>query len=247
MWLGSQVQVCGKIKVFCFDKTGTLTEDGLDIKGLQASQGTQFAHLLYMTLFDYDRFDPFVSDSKGLPATDSLLHAFGTCHSLARLMRRNVQPGEPDSDIIGDPLEILMFDMTGWHLHEPRVVPGQSRVGIANITTSHTVLIPTYHDQHRYVPTSELSVQPVIPKTPVLAGDHQATCFAMIRQFTFSSALQRMAVIVGATDGFAYQGPLFIYAKVSTYDHVFTVLMIYFTHDFHHTMEVLAHCTVGSP
>jgi magnesium-transporting ATPase (P-type) len=129
-------------------------------------------------------------------------------------VRKNVQAGEADSEIIGDPLEILMFDMTGWHLHEPRVVPGQSKVGLNTHVHTHTVLIPDYHDHHRHVPAAELAVHPVIPKVSILNGNHQATCFAMIRQFTFSSALQRMAVIVGATDGQSYEGPLFIYAKV---------------------------------
>ena len=189
------LQVCGKIKVFCFDKTGTLTEDGLDIKGLHPARGRQF--------------DPFMETSDALDRTDIVLHSLGTCHSLARLHKKNPQPGEPDSEIIGDPLEIKMFDMTRWHLHEPRVGTGASKLVLQSIMNLHTVVIPTHAD-HGHVSHTET----VRPSIPVIPGDPKATCFAMIRQFTFSSALQRMAIIVGATDGEAYRGPLFIYAKV---------------------------------
>ena len=146
-------------------------------------------------------------------STDAMLHAFGTCHSLARLIKKDCQPGEPDSEIIGDPLEIKMFDMTRWHLVEPRVGTGASRAVLQSIHQTHTVLIPSSHE-HRAYPSAEVPLPPVTASIPLIPADHNASCFAMIRQFTFSSALQRMAVIVGATNGRDYQGPLFIYAKV---------------------------------
>lgn len=158
------------------------------------------------------RFSPFVETAVGLPHTDALYHSLGTCHSLARLIKKHALPGEPDSEIIGDPLEIKMFEMAKWQLHEPRVGTA-SRAALQTIMMTHTVLIPS-HAAHGVVHEVHRSNAPVNPQISLIPGDPNTTCFAMIRQFTFSSALQRMAVIVGGTNGIDHQGPLFIYAKV---------------------------------
>jgi magnesium-transporting ATPase (P-type) len=157
-------------------------------------------------------FESFMANARAMSSTDAMYHSFATCHSLARLLKKHVAPGEPDSEIIGDPLEIKMFDMTGWHLLEPRV-GSASKAALASILETHTVLVPT-NPGHQDIPASELAAPPMTAHIPLVPGDHNASCFAMIRQFTFSSALQRMAVIIGATNGRDYKGPLYLYAKV---------------------------------
>ena len=194
-----RVNVSGKLKVFCFDKTGTLTEDGLDIKGVHPAVN--------------QRFEEFVGNYRALSPMTPLFHSLAACHSLARLIKKNPKPGEPDSEIIGDPLEIKMFDMTQWHFDEPRVGGSSLTLGAgANISGVFSTVVPKPFAD--IIPSAELPFHPLHASNQILEGDQHATMFALIRQFTFSSALQRMAVIAGATNGRDYQGPLFIFAKV---------------------------------
>lgn len=98
----SRVNVGGKINVCCFDKTGTLTEDGLDILGIRGLEraGTRFAELM--------------EDIRDLPLVAghaTFLHALATCHSLKLV----------DGQVIGDPLDVKMFEFTQWTLEEGQV------------------------------------------------------------------------------------------------------------------------------
>lgn len=105
-----RVNVGGKLDIMCFDKTGTLTEDGLDILGVRlVSRST-------------NRFDDVVSKASDLVPHSGLdggagdkfdtnraaLFTMATCHSL-----RSV-----DGELVGDPLEVKMFEFTGWTFEE---------------------------------------------------------------------------------------------------------------------------------
>jgi cation-transporting ATPase 13A3/4/5 len=105
-----RVNVGGKLDVMCFDKTGTLTEDGLDVLGVRlVSQST-------------NRFNDVVSKASTLVPHSNLtstsgdkydinraaLFAMATCHSL-----RSV-----DGELVGDPLDLKMFEFTGWLFEE---------------------------------------------------------------------------------------------------------------------------------
>ncbi|KAL8914093.1 MAG: hypothetical protein Q9171_001209 [Xanthocarpia ochracea] len=105
-----RVNVGGKIDVICFDKTGTLTEDGLDVLGVRVVQrpAMKFSELLSSSLTllpgaAYER-DPTVN----YDAHKAALHTMASCHSL-----RNV-----DGDLIGDPLDLKMFEFTNWTFTE---------------------------------------------------------------------------------------------------------------------------------
>ena len=116
----------GKIDVVCFDKTGTLTEDGLDVLGVRivqrptkryycgrlvagkAEQNVRFSELLSTSSAllpgaAYER-DPTVDYG----AHKAALYAMASCHSL-----RNV-----DGDLVGDPLDLKMFEFTNWTFTE---------------------------------------------------------------------------------------------------------------------------------
>lgn len=102
----SRVNVGGRINVCCFDKTGTLTEDGLDILGVRALE--RHAH----------RFGELLEDVRDMPARDekaNFLYALATCHSLKMV----------EGEVIGDPLDVKMFEFTKWTLEE-----GHASVGI---------------------------------------------------------------------------------------------------------------------
>ena len=102
----SRVNVAGQINVCCFDKTGTLTEDGLDILGVRAPERHASG-----------RFGELLEDIHDLPAPPagrekpSFLHALATCHSLKKV----------DGEVIGDPLDVKMFEFTKWTLEEGHV------------------------------------------------------------------------------------------------------------------------------
>ena len=100
----NRVNIAGKVNVLCFDKTGTLTEDGLDVLGVRTiDKAERTFSELHATASDM----PDEAKSK-----ISLLYALATCHSLKLV----------NDELIGDPLDIKMFDFTGWILDE-----GQSR------------------------------------------------------------------------------------------------------------------------
>jgi cation-transporting P-type ATPase 13A2 len=103
-----RVNVAGKLDVMCFDKTGTLTEDGLDILGVRVVRPGG------------DGFEDTISEAGGLlrkqedgsqvleDRHEAVLFTMATCHSL-----RSV-----DGELVGDPLEVKMFEFTGWSFEE---------------------------------------------------------------------------------------------------------------------------------
>ncbi|KAI4238751.1 MAG: hypothetical protein LQ349_000862 [Xanthoria aureola] len=110
-----RVNVGGKIDVVCFDKTGTLTEDGLDVLGVRVVQRSamRFSELLSSSLTllpgaAYER-DPTVD----YDAHKAALYTMASCHSL-----RNV-----DGDLVGDPLDLKMFEFTKWTFTEGSLDP----------------------------------------------------------------------------------------------------------------------------
>jgi len=105
-----RVNVGGKLDIICFDKTGTLTEDGLDVLGLRVVQkpSNRFSDLLpdALTLLpgaSYER-DPTVQYDSHKAA----LYTMATCHSLRVV----------ESEIVGDPLDVKMFEFTRWSFEE---------------------------------------------------------------------------------------------------------------------------------
>ena len=105
-----RVNVGGKLDVMCFDKTGTLTEDGLDVLGVRVvSRPTnRFTDILsnaseLLPGATYER-DPTFDYN----ANKAILYTMATCHSL-RIV---------DDEFIGDPLDLKMFEFTGWLYEE---------------------------------------------------------------------------------------------------------------------------------
>ncbi|KAI0373603.1 Ca-transporting ATPase, partial [Pilatotrama ljubarskyi] len=168
----SRVNVAGQINVCCFDKTGTLTEDGLDILGVRAPERNtgQFGELL--------------EDIRDLPAPAgrekaNFLYALATCHSLKKV----------DGEIIGDPLDVKMFEFTKWTLEEGHVagapIVKNKAVGDRPAALVQTVVRPPGSAQFR------------IEDALKGAGKHAHFLeLGVIRTFEFVSALRRMSVIV---------------------------------------------------
>jgi cation-transporting ATPase 13A2 len=101
----NRINVAGKINVCCFDKTGTLTEDGLDILGIRAldrRSDNRFGELLDNV---YDLPGP-VGREKA-----NFLYALATCHQLKVV----------NDEVIGDPLDVKMFQFTKWLIEEGHI------------------------------------------------------------------------------------------------------------------------------
>lgn len=103
-----RVNVGGKLDVICFDKTGTLTEDGLDVLGVRVGQKQSFSDILtnvdsVLPRSSYER-DPTIDYN----TNRAILNTMATCHSLRII----------DGELLGDPLDIKMFEFTGWQFEE---------------------------------------------------------------------------------------------------------------------------------
>ncbi|XP_038078895.1 probable cation-transporting ATPase 13A3 [Patiria miniata] len=134
-----RINTCGSLNVVCFDKTGTLTEDGLDMKGVQLAEGRTFG-ILQKSVTD----DPIGHH----------IAAMATCHSLTVI----------NGELSGDPIDLKMFQATGWDLEEPT----------SQESTNFDMLVPT------------------IVRPPRKTDDLE---IGILKQFPFSSELQRMSVI----------------------------------------------------
>ncbi|OWA51300.1 putative cation-transporting ATPase 13A3 [Hypsibius exemplaris] len=138
------INISGTTNLICFDKTGTLTEDGLDFKGIVPADG--------------GRFDQMV-DSAATMERGPLLLTMTTCHSLTLI----------NSELSGDPLDLIMFKATGWSLEEPHTEE----------TSKFDLLVPT-----------------VVKPKKRQGDDEELSEVGIVREFPFSSSVQRMSVIV---------------------------------------------------
>lgn len=92
-----------------FDKTGTLTEDGITIHGIKINQGN----------FKISQKSTFKEEQKGLEYyiyenenyldyNNAFIEVLACCHSVTLIK----------GQLMGDPLEIEMFECSGWTLIE---------------------------------------------------------------------------------------------------------------------------------
>ncbi|XP_063772495.1 polyamine-transporting ATPase 13A3 isoform X2 [Pseudophryne corroboree] len=154
-----RINICGQLNLICFDKTGTLTEDGLDLWGIQRVENARF-------LLPEEK-----ACSESL-VKSQFVACMSTCHSLTKI----------DGVISGDPLDLKMFEATGWILEE----------ATEEETALHNKIMPTVVKPPK---------QPTTEHKP--AGSEEMELFELqtsyeigiVRQFPFSSALQRMTVV----------------------------------------------------
>lgn len=176
----NRVNIGGKVNVICFDKTGTLTEDGLDVLGTRSvDRHTERFSELHSEMAD-------VPSRGGLNGKTPLLYALATCHALKLV----------DGQIIGDPLDIKMFEYTGWTLDEGRAT---SKPPAAVSSSSKP--------DSKYTERPQTLVQTVVrpPGTDswrledALKTNGRHAHFlelGVIRTFDFISSLRRMSVVV---------------------------------------------------
>lgn len=166
-----RVNVGGKLDVMCFDKTGTLTEEGLDVLGLRTVQqsANRFSELISdpMTLLPVSERerDPTIDYA----ANKAILYTMATCHTLKLV----------DGILVGDPLDMIMFEFTNWRYEEGTELQDDSGMeGSAMATPA----IARPQAGHEYEYASENQTNPVE--------------LQVLKQFDFVSQLRRASVIV---------------------------------------------------
>ncbi|KAL6452467.1 YPK9 Vacuolar cation-transporting ATPase YPK9 [Candida maltosa Xu316] len=109
----TRVNIGGKLDVMCFDKTGTLTEDGLDVLGLHLANNAQGRkEIVFEELVeDIDNLKTVRKSDHDTNNGKFLLGCMTACHSL-----RNI-----DNELLGDPLDVKMFEFTRWNYKEDPV------------------------------------------------------------------------------------------------------------------------------
>ncbi|XP_058794297.1 polyamine-transporting ATPase 13A3-like [Phymastichus coffea] len=90
------INISGSIDCVCFDKTGTLTEDGLDMMGI--------------VMYEDNELHQLEKDVTKLENT-RIFKGMLVCHSLTMI----------EEELSGDPLDVKMFESTGWQLYEPEL------------------------------------------------------------------------------------------------------------------------------
>ncbi|ODM97522.1 putative cation-transporting ATPase 13A3, partial [Orchesella cincta] len=152
--------------------TGTLTEEGLDLWGaVPTTTGTGMGsnyETIYPSLATSPGFLPAVRHVNHLP-NGPLLVGMAACHSLTRI----------DDDLIGDPLDLKMFEWTGWELEEPGVADNEKYDMV-----TPTIVRPGTAEVNDNVPSTK--------SRNSVGTDYEV---GVVRQFPFSSSLQRMSVI----------------------------------------------------
>ncbi|GAB7347984.1 hypothetical protein MBLNU459_g5485t1 [Dothideomycetes sp. NU459] len=170
-----RVNVGGKLDVVCFDKTGTLTEDGLDVLGTRVVHrpANRFSDILndasaLLPGATYER-DPTVDYN----ANKAILYTMATCHSL-RIV---------DGEFVGDPLDLKMFQFTGWQYEEGSERPAASDDDEQNSLSPSVARPPPGMefdiDEDQDSPNS---------KRPIELG--------VLKSFEFVSQLRRASVVV---------------------------------------------------
>ncbi|XP_068983430.1 polyamine-transporting ATPase 13A3 isoform X1 [Bombus flavifrons] len=179
------INVSGSIDCICFDKTGTLTEDGLDMWGV-------------VNTID-KKFQPPIKDITSLPLND-LLIGMVTCHGITII----------ENQLVGDPLDLKMFESTGWSLEEPDVsdtskfsmlfptivrppkgsnllkkLPNEIRISISRQNSMSSDVIDNI---------SLNNLDTTLTGSTTELGE-QGLEIGIVRQFPFTSSLQRMSVI----------------------------------------------------
>ncbi|GAA5917468.1 hypothetical protein JCM6882_006480 [Rhodosporidiobolus microsporus] len=184
----TRVNIGGKVNICCFDKTGTLTEEGLDVLGVRSVVRSQ------------NRFTELHRDPDDVPifgaadAKTPLLHALATCHAL------KVVNGE----VIGDPLDLRMFEFTGWTLEEGKEGVGRPSSDAPRPTKKN--LDPGASSSK--VPERAATLVQTVVRPPggesfkledaLKAGSKHAHFLELgvLRTFDFVSSLRRMSVLV---------------------------------------------------
>ena len=182
-----KINVAGRIDIMCFDKTGTLTEEGLELKGIIPIKSQDSKIAVFGEISAMDHLCAEVEARSGVLKILSinmgtslfkqarktqeaiLIEVLACCHSLTRV----------NKELIGDPLDIKMFQSTGWELEENDIFDDFLLA----------IVSPSLQKQDK---TDFQKVKENLYSDTLELNPH----IGIIKRFEFSSRLQRMSVIV---------------------------------------------------
>ncbi|KAI0980351.1 hypothetical protein GJ496_005412 [Pomphorhynchus laevis] len=104
------INTSGTVDTVVFDKTGTLTEDGLDLRCVLVCN-----HPPIESGESLPSFSVPISNINEIPNHFDMISSMATCHNLTRI----------HTDLAGDPIDLKMFEFTGWNLFVPDVEEDQ--------------------------------------------------------------------------------------------------------------------------
>jgi len=178
-----RINVSGSVNMVCFDKTGTLTEDHLDIHGFRPVKLVKGSANFDNYIQDCEKirettFNYYKEKMRGGKQEKSkeinllFMESISSCHSITKV----------NGKMIGDPIDIEMFEATGWTLNENM----DSKENQENLIL--TSVRPSQERDLREKLASDEKEKDQILKTHWELG--------IVRRFDFTSKLQRMSVIV---------------------------------------------------
>lgn len=189
------INISGCINCVCFDKTGTLTEDDLSFNEViplienKRRFGKPFDEEVLQSCHD-----PTIAKNNQLMLNNGnyspLMHCLASCHSLTKI----------DEKIIGDPLDLQMFEATGWILEEPDV-DDENKFDLL----APTILKPkkksaasNFTDEAQNSASRSSSPENQVKHLDYnnqQTSTHRNQDIGVLRQFPFSSSFQRMSVV----------------------------------------------------
>ena len=192
-----RVNIAGKVNILCFDKTGTLTEDHLDIYGYRSvkmkskSQDFQFNPFIKDAYENSSEAYNYYKQKRGKEKQHKdknkdlnlfFVECLATCHCATYV----------NDNIIGDPVDVKMFESSGWTLHENSSEQEEK--------TSHN-MISTFvrpgqeedlQEKIKKVKERQLGPNEVDEIDRVMEEHYE---LGIVRRFDFMPKLQRMSVI----------------------------------------------------
>ena len=184
-----KIIIAGKLDIICFDKTGTLTKEGLVFDGVipiksqdskipcfgaftaiyELNKAVEIRSALLNSLSMNMETSLFKQTRKNLEAI--FIEVLACCHSLTRVNKK----------LIGDLLDITMFESTGWQLEENYENYDDFLLGVVTPPQKQPVAKTDFQKVKQNLESETLQGNPQI---------------GIIKRFEFSSRLQRMSVIV---------------------------------------------------
>lgn len=181
-----RVNVSGRVNVMVLDKTGTLTEDGLQVYGFRKLKGADVNALEGAAggkpAVEFDRFheqiefltpedhgaEYFLNNQTYNACKNrqqvKLLEAMGSCHQITYVQ----------GELIGDPLDVRMFQATKWKLNE-EVIERKS--------------------ENEEIPLVRMAPE-IFSLTSKAPQGKTKDYLGILRRFEFESGLQRMSIVV---------------------------------------------------
>ena len=194
-----RVNSAGKVNILCFDKTGTLTEDHLDIYGYRPVKMKNKNQEFYFSDFTnkainnsneaYNYYKQKKSSNNNKSQSDKnkdlnlfFVECLATCHCATYVNEK----------IIGDPVDVKMFESSGWTLHENNAEQEEK--------TSHN-MISTFvrpgQEEDLKTKVQRIKEQNLgsneIDEIDKVMEEHYE--LGIVRRFDFVPKLQRMSVI----------------------------------------------------